>query len=435
MAEGDDKSKCFKTTEEATRRSVPVGSDKKGKRKAGIIPDVKYEYRSSKTSDSPETSVSPPRKPKGVRKSPIRKKKSKTVVRINPEPAVLEDEPREFQRAYSAEPPSVPYCLPEKYEWKKCLFHKPSKSAMKPAKDQSPKDDSTLPSIPPKSTLPSIPPKASSRMLPIGSPSLEELTGEVSKMTSKPSKDSSPMPLTQPDPDISQTLSSPGHVSTPQSIKDTASTLPYIPISTKDSTSIQLPKLKKNTEAGAVLSVQSKVPTMLPSILAKDKGLSSREKLSSLESRKPVLSKPPTEQKISLPLIPKTSKSSQKHFKSSTWPVPIGTQPPPMIPKYATKMPPTDPSNIPSTHSIQLPPIKSSGTILTTSPKEHGMLPLKAPVGMSLESQVEPLVSPEKPLKVTSKVTIRPMDITKENPEQVSDYNNQQYHIVGKLGR
>ena len=418
MAEGDDESRCFKTTEEATRRSVPVGSDKKGKRKAGIIPDVKYEYRSSKTSDSPETSVSPPRKPKGIRKSPIRKKKSKTVVRINPEPAVVEDEPREFQRAYSAEPPSVPYCLPEKYEWKKCLFHKPLKSAMKPPpKDQSLKDDNTLPSIPPK-----VP----SRMLPIGSPSLKELTGEISKMLSKPSKDSSPMPLTQPDPNISQTLPSPGHVSTPQSIKDTASTLPHIPISTKDSTSIQLPKLKKNTEAGAVPSVQSKVPTMLPPILAKDKGLNSSEKLSSLESRKSVLSKPPTEQKKSLPLIAKTSKSSQKHFKSSTWPVPIGTQPPPMIPKYATKMPPTDP--------IQLPPIKSSGAMLTMSPKEHGVLPLKTPVGMSLESPVQSSVSPEKPLKVTSKITIRPMDITRGDPEQVSAYNNQQYHIVGKLG-
>ena len=249
MAEGDDESKCFKTTEEATRISVPVGSDTKGKRKAGIIPDVEYEDRSSKTSDSPETSMPPPRKPKGVL--------------INPKLAVVEYEPQEFQEAYG-EPPSVPYGLSaNKYEWKRCLFHKPSESAMKPAKDQSPKDDNTLPSIPPK-----VP----SRMSPIGSPSLEELTGEVSKMLSKPSKDSSPMPLTQPDPNISQTLPSPGHVSTPQSIKDTASTLPHVPTSTKDSTSILLPKLQKNTEAGALPSLQSKIPTPLPPILAKDKG-------------------------------------------------------------------------------------------------------------------------------------------------------------------
>ena len=175
-----------------------------------------------------------------------------------------DDESKCFQTTAYGEPPSVPYGLSaNKYEWKRCLFHKPSESAMKPAKDQSPKDDNTLPSIPPK-----VP----SRMLPIGSPSLEELTGEVSKMLSKPSKDSSPMPLTQPDPNISQNLPSPGHVSTPQSIKDTASTLLHVPTSTKDSISILLPKLQKNTEAGALPSLQSKIPTPLPPILAKDKG-------------------------------------------------------------------------------------------------------------------------------------------------------------------
>ena len=421
MAEGDDESKSFKTTEEATRMSVPVGSDTKKKRKAGIIPDVKYEDpgRSSKTSDSPETSVSPPRKPEGVHKSPIRKKKSKIVVRIHPKPAVVEYQPQEFQPKAFSEPPSVPYpysLSANKYEWKRCLFHNPLKPAMKPAKDQSPKDDNTLPSILPK---------APSRMLPIRSPSLEELAGEVSKM---PSKDSRPMPLTQPDPNITQSLPSPEHVSTPQSMKDTASTLPDVPISTKDSASIQLPKLQKDSEASTSPPVQPKDPITLPPILAKDKIPSDREKLSLIESKKSELSKsPPTEPRI-LPLIPKTSKSSQKPFKkASTLPVPIGMQLPPTVSRYSTERPPTASSNIPLTHSIQLPPIKSSGAMLMTSPKEHGVLPLKAPVGMSLESPVEPSVSPEKPLKVTSKVTIIPMDITREDPEQVSVYMSQQY--------
>ena len=59
----------------------PVRSDTEGNPKVGIIPDpsVKSEDPEyfSKTSESPETSMSPPKK-----------EKSKTVVRINPEPFV-----------------------------------------------------------------------------------------------------------------------------------------------------------------------------------------------------------------------------------------------------------------------------------------------------------------------------------------------------------
>ena len=193
--------------------------------------------------------------------------------------------------------------------------------------------------------------------------------------------------------------------------------MPHVPISIKDSASIQLPKLQKDSETSTSPPVQPKDPITLPPILAKDKVPSDREKLPLIESKMSELFKSPTEPRI-LPLIPKTSKSSQKPFKkASTWPVRIGTQLPPIVSKYSTERPPTASSNIPPTHSSQLPPIKSSGTMLTTSPKEHGMLPLKAPERLTLEL---PIQLPEEPLKLKSKETIKPMEITRGDPNQVS---------------
>ena len=180
---------------------------------------------------------------------------------------------------------------------------------------------------------------------------------------------------------------------------------------------MQLPKLHKDSKASTSPPVQPKDPITLPPILAKDKVPSDHEKLSLIESKMSELFKSLTETRI-LPLIPKTSKSSQKTFKkSSTWPVPIGMQLPPIVSKYSTERPPTASSNIPPTHSSQLPPIQSSGTMLTTSPKEHGMLPLKAPKRLTLEL---PIHLPEEPLKLKCKETIKPMEITRGYPNQVS---------------
>ena len=422
MAEGDDENKYFEPTEveyEATRILARVKSDTEGKPKPSIIQHPRH---TSKSSDSPETSMSSAHKPS-------EKEKPKTVVRINPEPAVVELE--KFKKAYS-EPPSIPHNLSvNKYEWKRYLFRKPLKSALKLTKDQSPKGPDTLTSIPPK---------APSRMLPIRSPSSEELAGDVSKMTSKPSKDSSPVSLAQPDPNITQTQPLSEHVSTLQPMKDTTSTLPHVRISRAS----MLPsKLQKDTEASASPSGEPKERTTLPPIPAKDKSVSlpDSEKLS---SKKPKLSKPPTKPKTTLPLITKPPlslitkrpKSSRKRFKkSSTWPVVIEEQFPPMLPKDSTKRPSTASGNIPPTHSSQLPPIKSSGTMLTTSPKEPGVLPLKSPKAKSLELPIQlsqSSVSPEKPLKVKSKETAiyAAMDIHIANPEHVSVYINQNINKI-----
>ena len=424
MAEGDDENKYFEPTEveyETTRILARVKSDTKGKPKPGIIPDPNKKSEdprhTSKSSDSPQT-------PMSSEHTPSEKEKSKTVVRINPEPAIVEHEPEKF-KAYGP-PPYTPHDLSvNKYEWKQHLFCKPLKSALKLAKDQSLKGPDTLTSILPKGP---------SRMLPIRSPSSEELAGDVSKMTSKPSKDSSPVSLAQPDPNITQTQPLSEHVSTLQPMKDTTSTLPHVRISRAS----MLPsKLQKDTEASASPSGEPKEPTTLPPIPAKDKSVSLPDsELSSFKSKKPELSKPPTEPKTTLPPITKPPKLSRKHFKKSlTWSVVKEEQFPPVLPKDSTKRPPTASGNIPAMHSSQLPPIKSSGTMLTTSPKEPGVLPLKSPKAKSLELPIQlsqSSVSPEKPLKVKSKETAiyAAMDIHIANPEHVSVYINQNINKI-----
>ena len=121
MAEGDDENKYLDPTEaeyKTTRMLGPVRSDTEGKPKAGIISDPSVKSKgpghSSKTSESPESSMSPV---ETVRKSP-KKEKSKTVVRINPEPFVKEL--MKFKRAPYSEPPAIPY--EKRYEWKKCFL-------------------------------------------------------------------------------------------------------------------------------------------------------------------------------------------------------------------------------------------------------------------------------------------------------------------------
>ena len=159
MAEGDNESKSFEPAEaehKAVKILGPKKSDTMGKAKAGIIPDPKASPKVK--SKDPKHAKPLPGKSKTVRKAPIRKKKSKTVVRINSEPMTIE------KMAYS-EPPTIPdYIQVDKYEWKRYLFYEPLKSAMKREKGKSPKD----PSI-----LPSVSAKAPSRVLPIRSPSLE----------------------------------------------------------------------------------------------------------------------------------------------------------------------------------------------------------------------------------------------------------------------
>ena len=384
----------------------PVESDTEREPKAGITwdPNIKFEdseprsEQSSTTNDSPETSMSPSSKSESPPTLP-RKEKFKTLVRINPKPVVKVL--RGFERSSSG-PPTVPYDIPvKKYEWKRYFIREPLKSAMKRTKDKSPKDPSIFPLMPS--------PKVPNRRI-----SLKQAV-DVDK---KPSR-SRPVSLPQPDPSITQTLLSPERVSTPQSMKDTSSTLPHVPISTTDSVNILtdrlLPKLPKDTEASASPSVQPEDP--------EDKGISfplDWEELLLLETKKSELSKPPTEPKIPS-LIKKPPKSLQKHLKRSlTWLVLPETQLPPILPKHSTKRPSKDSSSMPPT---QLPPVESCDTILTASPKEHGTLPLKFEK-MSLGSPVQSSVLLEKVLKIPNKKAIKykPVDIHIGSQYQVSVY-------------
>ena len=189
---------------------------------------------------------------------------------------------------------------------------------------------------------------------------LKELAVDVSKMPAMLEA----MSLTQSDPSIAQTSPLPEYVSTPQSIKSTTRTSP---ISTKDDAA-SIP-LQKDTEASVSPSVPPKDSTTLTPVLPE-------EKLSMFEFKKPEPSKSPTEPRISLPVITKPPDSFQKPIKRSrslTWPD-------------------------------------------ATSSKEHGTLPLQAPKEMS---PLQSLASSKKPKR---KRSIRPMEITGANPEQVSIY-------------
>ena len=382
----------------------PVDSDTEREPKAGITwdPNIKFEdseprsEQSSTTNDSPETSMSPPSKSENPPTLP-RKEKFKTLVRINPKPIVKVL--RGFERASSG-PPTVPYDIPvKKYEWKRYFIREPLKSAMKRAKDKSPKDPSIFSLMP--------------------SPNRIRSLKQAVDVDKKPSR-LRPVLLPQPDSSITQILLSPEHVSTLQSMKDTTSTLPHIPISTTDSVNILtdrlLPKLPKDTEASASPSVQQEPDP-------EDKGISfpsDWEELLLLETKKSELSKSPTEPKIPS-LIKKPPKSLQKHLKRSlTWSVLPETQLPPILPKHSTKRPSKDSSSMPST---QLPPIKSCDQMLTASPKEHGTLPLKFEK-MSLGSPVQSSISLEKALKIPNKKAIKykPVDIHIGSQYQVSVY-------------
>ena len=324
------------------------------------------------------------------------------VVRIDPEPTVMEFQCREWIS------PVLPSNIrAKKYKWTNCYFREPTKSAMKKrTTSQLPKDSSVLPHAP----ISPVP----SRMLPPSSPA-EKLVNS----STLPLMPSSAVPSTQPN--IKDVLATSATSKIPLSSssrsayalpKDSASTC--LPVSPRDSTGLP-PILPK--------SCSTMVPPISPS---KTPPRSSQNHLKKSSTC-------PTKSERLLPPIPlECSNKEPKRQRSSSGISQLKGCSGSVKLKNSSKMLPIPLRTMPQ-KCYKVAPLKDSGTILANSSskvlamslKDHSKLPLKTPNRMLLPPPIRPPASPKKPRKETiRKVISTPVNIAKENPEKVSNKQN-----------
>ena len=399
---GDDDKKSFGSTEEKRKGSTPKQKTVRGTVKHG----QKGEHAKGNVHPDPHKKSEDPGLPSTTHgdlpaASALPALSKSKAVRIKLKPKIIKEHASSAPGRFLSSP------IAERYEWKSYLFHEPKKSAMKPTTDQ-------LPNAP--SELPLPPPNVPSGTVPIELPNLLEPAVTQSKTTSVSSNVTSTMSSMQSKLTDQSALrkASVGllkHAGITQStsVKNVTSAMPNVP------TSAKLPKV---TGASTLPSVTVKDSTKLPPIPSKDASVNLPAQLSAVESKRTSLSK----QQTKLPPIERPLR------RSPTWPPTkaVGAQLPPILPKDSTKE---------SFYSITDPPPGYVTVVQRVLPgwlhilgyaklpsEEHDSdttPPKIAKKKPNLTIQISPQVSPEE----ARKEIVKPVNIAKEDPEIVSDYD------------